>query len=366
MVLAIWSVLNAQPRLSDPGATKETVALFSNLFKIRQKGYLLGHQDALAYGVNWKYQKGKSDIKDVVGDYPSLYGWELGHLEIGADLNLDSVPFDKMKSFIKKGYSRGGVITLSWHGNNPLTGKSAWDAAPGSVASILPGGTKHEVFLQQLDRVAVFLSDLKGKKGESIPILFRPFHELTGHWFWWGAKTCTAEEYIRLFRFTVNYLRQDKQLHNLIIVYNTGTEFGTKTEFLERYPGDEFVDVLSFDTYQHSSQAVDTAFVTKLKHSLSVIDDVARERNKLAAVGEIGFNKIPYSDWFTQVLQPALRDHKMAYVLLWRNAGYKHQDGTTEFYAPYKGHASANNFLRYYNAPETIFQKEARTLKLYK
>jgi hypothetical protein len=42
-------------------------------------------------------------------------------------VNLDSVPFDRMKQFIREGYERGGVITISWHLNNPLTGKSAWD-----------------------------------------------------------------------------------------------------------------------------------------------------------------------------------------------------------------------------------------------
>ena len=365
-VLIFSTTLKAQHSLSDKEATQETAALFSNLLKIREKGYLVGHQDALAYGVKWKYIPGKSDIKDVVGEYPALYGWELGHIERGAHLNLDSVPFDKMKDFIKEGYSRGGIISLSWHGNNPLTGKSAWDPVSGTVSSILPGGAKHETFLEQLDKVAAFLADLKGKKGESIPVLFRPFHELTGHWFWWGAKSCSPVEYIRLFRFTINYLKVDKQLHNLIVVYNTGTEISSKAEFLERYPGDDYVDVLSFDTYQHSNLPIDTSFVNKLRECLSIVGEVANERNKLAAVGEIGFNQVAYSHWFTGVLQPALQNSKIAYVLLWRNAGYKPHDGSTEFYAPYPGHNSAADFVRFYCAPETFFEKDARKLKLYK
>jgi mannan endo-1,4-beta-mannosidase len=366
VLLTVNTAVRAQSRLSDKDATKETMALFSNLSKIRNKGYLVGHQDAKAYGVKWKYVAGKSDVKDVVGEYPALYGWELGHLEKGAHLNLDSVPFDKMKGFIREGYSRGGVITLSWHGDNPLTGKSAWDPFPGTVSSVLPGGEKHETFLKQLDKVAEFLSDLKGEKGESIPVLFRPFHELTGHWFWWGAKSCSPQEYIRLFQFTIDYLRITKELHNLIVVYNTGTEIASKSDFLERYPGDHYVDVLSFDTYQHTRLPIDTLFVNKLKECLSIVEEVAREKNKLAALGEVGFNQIPYSHWFTEVLQPVLRDRKIAYMLLWRNAGYKPHDGSTEFYVPYPGHDSTPDFVKYYRAPETFFEKEARKLKLYK
>ena len=67
---------------------------------------MFGHQDALAYGVNWKYVEGRSDVKDVVGDYPAVYGWELGNLEHNLPYNLDSVPFDKMKSFIQKVYAQ--------------------------------------------------------------------------------------------------------------------------------------------------------------------------------------------------------------------------------------------------------------------
>src|SRR5436190_18227416 len=72
---------------ADKKATKETVALYNNLKKLLSKGFMFGHQDDLAYGVGWKYDAstssaGRSDIKDVTGDYPAVYGWELGHLEI--------------------------------------------------------------------------------------------------------------------------------------------------------------------------------------------------------------------------------------------------------------------------------------------
>jgi hypothetical protein len=109
----------------DRQATKETLNLYRNLKKLMKKGIMFGHQDDLAYGVGWKYEAGRSDVKDVTGDYPAVYGFELGHLEIDAQINLDSVPFNKMKEFIREVYERGGVVTLSWHliirspGNQP-------------------------------------------------------------------------------------------------------------------------------------------------------------------------------------------------------------------------------------------------------
>jgi len=351
--------------LSDQQATSETVNLYSNLSRIPGKGYLIGHQDALAYGAKWKYVAGKSDIKDVTGDYPAVYGWELGGIENGSALNLDSVPFAKMRTFIMEGYKRGGVITISWHGNNPMTGKTAWDPASGTVAAILPGQPKHEVFVKQLDKVADFLASLKGEKGEAIPILYRPFHELTGEWFWWGTKGTKPEEFKALFRFTVDYLRNKKHLHNLIIGYNTSNGLQTKDDFLERYPGDKFVDMVSFDAYQRGSTGLDNSFNIKLNQDLSIIEQVAKERRKIAAVGELGFNNIPYAEWFTHAIQPAFKKHQFAYVLFWRNAGYKSKENETEYYTPYPGHPAATDFLKYYNASETLFQKEASELKLY-
>jgi hypothetical protein len=83
---------------SDKNATKETIHLYNNLKKLAAKGFMFGHQDDLAYGVGWKYDAsassaGRSDIKDVTGDYPAVYGWELGHLEMDNPVNLDSVPY---------------------------------------------------------------------------------------------------------------------------------------------------------------------------------------------------------------------------------------------------------------------------------
>ena len=66
--------------LVDSMATPETVKLFNNLSKIAARGVMFGHQDDLAYGVGWWAEAGRSDVKEVCGDYPAVYGWDLGEV----------------------------------------------------------------------------------------------------------------------------------------------------------------------------------------------------------------------------------------------------------------------------------------------
>lgn len=321
---------------------------------------MFGHQDDLAYGVNWKYETGRSDVKDVAGDYPAVYGWELGHLEIDKLLNLDGVPFSNMQQYIKEAYARGGVITISWHLNNPLTGKSAWDPAEGTVASVLPGGSKHVVYKAWLDKVAAFMLGLKGNSGEFIPVIFRPFHELNGNWFWWGGKHCTPEEYKKLWIFTVSYLNIEKNIHHLLFAYNTD-RFLSSDEYLLKYPGDEWVDIVGFDIYQRNSS--NEKFTQDIGSMLTMLETIAREKNKIPALTEFGGN-LSDSNWWTGTFLRALQDHQISYVLGWRNAGKK-PNGEFEYYVPYEGEATQHNFFKFYQHKKTLFQEEVTKEKLY-
>jgi len=348
---------------TDKNASGETVRLYQNLKKIATRGFMFGHQDDLAYGVGWKYIPGKSDVMEVTGDYPAIYGWELGRIELDHEVNLDSVPFEKMRGFIRKAYDLGGVITISWHLNNPLTGKTAWDPAPGTVASILPGGPKHDLYMAWLDKIASFILSLKGSREEYIPVIFRPFHELNGSWFWWGGKNCTPDEIKKLYQFTVAYLRDRKNVHNLIYAYNTD-RFSDQDAYLERYPGDEWVDIIGFDIYQGNNIAKNELFVRELDKCLGILENIASTRNKVPALTEFGYNGLPDSSWWTNVLLKAIGTHRISYVLAWRNAG-RASGSRYEFYVPYKGQGSANDFVQFYHADQTLFQKDVSRLKLY-
>ncbi len=146
---------------SDSKATPAADRLYDRLNRLSYKGIMFGHQDDLAYGVNWKYVPNRSDVLEAAGDYPAVYGWELGNIEHDMPYDLDSVPFDRMRGFIQQGYERGGVITISWHGDNPINGESAWDTTHGAVPAILPGGAKHELYKSWLDKIAAYLGSLK-------------------------------------------------------------------------------------------------------------------------------------------------------------------------------------------------------------
>ncbi|NCU02987.1 MAG: beta-mannosidase [Chitinophagaceae bacterium] len=349
---------------SDVAATAATKMLYKKLHALQQQQIIFGHQDALAYGVGRKNAAGNSDIKIVAGDNPGMYGWDIGHLELDSTKNLDGVSFTKMKQYIQQGYKRGAVITISWHLRNPLTGGSAWDTTHGTVTSILPGGSKHELYKTWLDRVAVFMNSLKNEKGEMIPVLFRPFHELTGNWFWWCKNTNSTEEFKQLWIFTVDYLRQQKNIHHLLYVYNTAN-FSSEAEFLERYPGDAYVDVLSFDQYQHEAKEQKAVFIQSMRTKLSMLSAIATTKNKLGALAETGFESVPDDAWWTGTLWPVLKDFSLSYVLVWRNHGYMPSTNKMHYYAPYKGQQSAEDFRKFYRNPKILFEKKLKTKQLY-
>ncbi|WP_240348301.1 glycoside hydrolase family 26 protein [Longitalea arenae] len=366
-VTAFAMAQTATPELpADAKATRQTIALHNNLKKLAAKGYMFGHQDDLVYGVHWRYEHGRSDVKELAGDYPAVYGWELGGLEAREEKNLDGVPFKKMRQFIQEGYARGGVITISWHARSPLGApKGAWDTTHGTVASILPGAVNHKLYRSWLDELARFFLSLKGSRGEAIPVFFRPFHELTGNWFWWCRNACTPEEFKVLWRFTQYYLREEKKVHNLLYVYNTSGDFKTKEEFLERYPGDDVVDLLSFDAYQYDDPAKSDWFVNNINSQLGMISEIAAEKNKLTALAETGYEQLPYTTWFTEILAKAIGRHKISYVMVWRNHGYNEGMKRMHYYTPYKGHAAEQDFIKFYQLENTLFERDVAKEKLY-
>ncbi len=349
---------------SDPDATAETRALYKNLYALAGKKILIGHQDDPCYGVSWKYAEGRSDIRDVTKEYPALYGFDLGRIELGWTHNLDSVPFEKTKQYIREAYARGGVITLSWHLNNPLTGLTAWDNQPGAVASVLPGGTKNALYTLWLDRVAGFLNDLKGQNGEPIPVILRLFHELNGGWFWWGKNQCSAEEMKQLFRYTIHYLRKDKNIHHLLYAFNTD-KFNSGEEYLERYPGDDLMDILGFDIYQANNLRANEAFISFFNKDLTLIDSIAMARHKIPALTEFGYNEVPDSTWWTKVFLPTVTGHRIVYALAWRNAGRK-SSGNAEFYVPYRDAASAPDFIKMAGSGLFLFENGIKSKNIYK
>ena len=361
-VTACNSQVNPKVSNADSKATVLTVKLLANMKALSSKGIMIGHQDDMAYGVGWKAPNGKSDVYKVCSDYPAVFGWDLGQIEKGSAVNLDSVPFSDMAKYAVEINAMGGISTFSWHLDNPLTGGSAWDVTRnGVVKSILPGNANNAEFNHWLDNVAAFFSGLKDKNGEAIPVIFRPFHEHTGDWFWWGKAHCTSDEYKQMWVYTVKYLTETKNLHNLIFAYSPAASFKDLNEYSERYPGNEYVDIAGFDIYQDAGQA-NSIFAGILREKLTMLNEFAKAHNKLAAITEIGFEQIPEAKWWTGVIYPVMKDFQVSYALFWRNAANR----PNHYYMPYPGQKSENDFRDFYSLQGTLFLKDIEKTQIYK
>jgi mannan endo-1,4-beta-mannosidase len=261
---------------------------------------------------------------------------------MGDQENIDGVPFDDMISWAIAAYEKGGINTFSWHMRNYAIGGTSWDT-DSCVEACLPGGEINALYLEKLDLAARFFSSLKTEDGELIPVIFRPFHEMTGGWFWWGTRSCSPEKYQELFRYTVDYLRDKKQLHQLIIAYSTDV-FNSAEQYMTFYPGDGYVDVMAFDDY-HGLSSKEGSVQTVRR--LEILDSLSTSHNKLMAISETGLETIPNEKWFTEVVLPALKSNsstrKASWILFWRNGRPDH------FYAPYPGHSTVPDFTEFMN-----------------
>ncbi|MDR2057390.1 MAG: glycoside hydrolase family 26 protein [Dysgonamonadaceae bacterium] len=344
---------------ADRNATPETRALHSRLLRLLDKGIMLGHQDGLAYGHNWYNEPNRSDIHDVTGKYPAVNGWDIGHIERGREYNLDSIYFENMKRYMQEGHNRGSINTVSWHSDNIVTGRNAWDCTRNDVVkSVLPGGENHAKYLGWLDRIADFFLDLKDDEGNSLPIIFRMFHEHSGDWFWWGSKQSTPEEYKQLWITTVKYLRDTRNVHNLLYAFSP-SETKNISEYMERYPGDDYVDIVGFDCYANGEnekqqpkkifQQIEK-YKKNLKINLDIITAYAEKSGKIPAITETGMEKIPYSEYFTDAVYNTIKDYKIAYILFWRNA----YNRPSHFYVPYPGSPGEADFRTFSALPKIL------------
>ncbi len=352
------------PLPADKDATPQTVTLFQSMWRIQQVGALYGQQDDLMYGWTWWYEKDRSDTREFTGDYPGIAGFELGHLELGGERGLDSVRFDHIAGQIKAFHKKGGVITISWHASNPLTFRhpdttvrgsaTAWDVSSTAVVkSILPGGENHALFNDWLERLATFFSGLKDENGTPIPFIFRPYHEHSGDFFWWGSATCSDEEYAALWRYTVSFLRDVKGIHNILYAYNTD-RVTTLEQYLKGYPGDDIIDMMSIDMYDRGEQ-----FTYELSKALKFVTGTALSRGKLTALSETGARR-GMPDWWSGVLLPLVSRYPVGYVLTWR-----HPYRSKHYRMPANGKPYPDDFMNFYKSTRTFFLKEVQAIDVY-
>lgn len=352
-------------------ATAETRSLFAFLKTNREKAIMFGHQHETTQGLTIKKTDGtESDTFNAVGDFAAVYGWD--------SLSIVSPrPEGDVVEQIKKAYARGGIITISAHLNNPKfdgdggVTATAWDKRP-AVKEALPGGSHNKVLNNYLDQVADWAHKLKDDKGTLIPVVMRLFHENTGAWFWWGNEQCTPAEYQQLYRYTVEYLRDKKGVTNFLYAYSPNEFWDAKEQnYLERYPGDDWVDVLGFDTYGFLDDKEEAWFKTVVANA-ALVTRMADARGKIPVISEIGIQapdigagKID-DHWYRKLIGGLKADkdaRRIAFLLTWRNSPNGDGKGNPHYWVPYNSKENIKNgtledFRAFYKDKLTAFNRD--------
>ncbi len=222
--------------LNDP--SKEALALYGFLKENLEKTIISGSMSNVSWNINeaeW--------VKQHTGTYPAMIGLDYIHLNAGNTDYSDT-------SIVEDWWANNGLITICWHWNVPIAGGSSKyafytyssDRLDGTIFDISKVTNKssyeYKYMVEDMEKVADKLLLIKNKK---IPILWRPMHEASGGWFWWGAKG--PEAFKQTWRLMFDIFKA-KGLDNLIWVWTAETGDNNW------YPGDEYVDIVGRDKYR--------------------------------------------------------------------------------------------------------------------
>lgn len=253
--------------------SKEAKALYDYLCEMRGKGILSGQQV-------YTRTPEMTVINKETGKYPAILGIDL------IEYSPSRVAHGSRGSIVndaKKWAKEGGIISCCWHWNAPkgyLVEKDEdykrwYDGFRTSAANFNFGKGIHD---HETDEYKAMISDidaiarqLKVLQRENIPVLWRPVHEASGGWFWWGARG--KDNYIELYKLIFDRLVNYHGINNLIWVWNAQDP--------DWYPGDEYVDVISYDTYPGKREY-------KPMHDELIIIQSATSQAKLCALSENG------------------------------------------------------------------------------
>lgn len=216
--------------LSNENADENTVKLYEYIVSLNGEKILSGQQESTWMGSeDYEFEY----LSDKTGKLPVIRGFDY--------MNDD---FDGVNERAIKWYEKGGIVTICWHCGSDFSGewKDAMEDTVSDWDKMLTEGTEeYESMIAGMDKAAAALKALSDK---GIPVLWRPFHELDGTWFWWGK--CTPEQFVAMWRIMYDRYTDYWKLNNLIWVLGFSDQ-GTDSE--ARYVGDEYCDIIGADTY---------------------------------------------------------------------------------------------------------------------
>jgi mannan endo-1,4-beta-mannosidase len=250
-LLAMGSVCAAQApdaQSVDPDATPAARTLLHDLDAIS------GHA---TIGGQHNYPNTVSEysdrVFDLTGEFPGIFGQDFG-FSSGDDKD-STLGRPSMIAEVIREYRAGAVIALTWHAVRPTDDEPVTfrDSVQGHLSDwewhqlLTPGTDIYNRWCRQVERIAGYLKELQDA---GVPVLFRPYHEMNGNWFWWGGRPGpegSAALYRQLFE---RYVHVD-HLHNLVWVWNVNSPNGSSAGPVVDYlPGAEYADVLTMDIYE--------------------------------------------------------------------------------------------------------------------
>ncbi|MHA7058923.1 glycoside hydrolase family 26 protein [Aquimarina sp. M1] len=326
-------VITSAEVFADTNLCEEAKDLYARLLTLTQNGIAFGQQEPFGTGNSFPLPNELDEnFIEVANDYPAIAGFDLEWIGLQSYATIDAF-IEKFTTAVVDAHQNGSIITMSWHTVNPSTRS---DDLNGVVPEMLENGAYRDTFLEYLKRVATLFKNLKDEDGKPIPVLFRPWHEMNGSFFYWGEGFRTTEEYKQLYRDTVTILSEDFDVHNVIYVYSPNW-VSSSSEYLRNYPGDAYVDMLGVDVYDFKNGN----FLENALRNLRIVEDIATEKNMLFALTETGLENVTQDNWWTESLYKAIRSSSATYVLIWRN------DTSSFFHAPFLGHSSVNNYREF-------------------
>lgn len=266
-------IYSVEKKLINPNATYETKQLMSYL--VDEYGqHILSGQYQYSDGVLSKEFKA---IHDTMGTYPAIMGLDL------IDYSPSRVEYGTTSYQIEEAitwHKMGGIVTFAWHWNAPKdlvnTTDTPWwkgfytEGTTFNLDAALSGQDPegYELLISDIGAIA---SELMKLQEAGVPVLWRPLHEASGGWFWWG--NYGEENFISLWRLMYHELTEVHGLNNLIWVYN-----GQAASW---YPGDDYVDIISEDIYpaKHDYSSQRSRFETAMSYT---------DTHKIIALSENG------------------------------------------------------------------------------
>ncbi|MNB77178.1 Mannan endo-1,4-beta-mannosidase [compost metagenome] len=215
--------------------------LLNRLYTLQGKGIISGIHDYLESADEFS-----NKLKNTSGQYAGLHGYELGAIGSQTESLIANQRQWVTDSAIRW-HKAGGIVTMSYHASLPGTAP-AWSNVSMNLSEadfakyITPGTPQYAALLADLDKTAISLKKLNDA---GVPVLWRPYHEMNGGWFWWGQKSRFTELWNLMFdRYTVYH-----GLHNLLWVWSPNAQNQWSQEPARYYPGAGRVDVLALDIY---------------------------------------------------------------------------------------------------------------------